>query len=970
VRTVTRRAGQVARGLAATLALAAVIAGLPVLLATTGGSPIPHHVPGWHQALAALLHHDDNLSLFLAGVRLFSWLAWAAFTVVTLAEVLAAGRGKPARRLAVLGGLQGLAGRLVTLAALTFSSPAGTMLAASAAPVAAAAVTPGTVHGPALLDAAVHAASTEHRTLVRPGECLWTIARHYLGNGDRWPELFRLNHNRIMPSGRRFTSPGHLEAGFRLLLPGSATGAHGHEAAGGRGRHDGHPATDHVFSGPHKAATPLAEPGSAASGPASGPLGQALPTASIAPAGNAAQPHAAAPHTGSPLSYAAVFAAGALTTGAVTVLGRMRARQRHARRPGRRIRLPADTAVQRAEQRLRAAGAQPPLRPLTLRAALRELAAEVIATGTPLPGIAGLCVTPGLLEVLLTSKPAGPPPAPFTVTPGRAYCWQLALPGQDTGQATARSDTGDLLPGLVTAGLASGGGHLLLDLEPLRVTSCAGPAELAGPVLASIAAELATTQLCGWYDLLLVGFSELDVIDGRATSCPGLDKALDLLDARARDLRTRCSTGPAPGEPADIRVRRIAEPDGWELTLLVSRDPPTDEQMARLLHVTAGGGIAALVAAAPGGRHATPARIQVTADPDQDGGVIALISPLNITVRPQPLTPAGYQALVSLFTAAADPADVDPQFPPYHGHTGPPWLLPDPALDGSAAEDPAGPAAGPEPARELADGEVDASGPTGVADGQRPGPASMLHVSVLGPFAVASSAGHLAGRQAELVLALALHGTVGMTMDRLCYTLGADPDHAAAGDTVRQIIARARTQAGVAGDGHTWVQYTGGRYRLHEDATCDWDSFHTLAGRGMRSGSRDDLAAALAQVHGEPFADCFLWWLEPALIETARALIVDAAEMLSGLDLAAGDPAAAAQAARTGLDADPAAEQLWRALMRAAAGAGNLAGVRSAWTRCLDAIADVAADGRPHPETVRLFRQLTSASDQQPARLR
>ena len=79
----------------------------------------------------------------------------------------------------------------------------------------------------------------------------------------------------------------------------------------------------------------------------------------------------------------------------------------------------------------------------------------------------------------------------------------------------------------------------------------------------------------------------------------------------------------------------------------------------------------------------------------------------------------------------------------------------------------------------------------------------------------------------------------------------------------------------------------------------------------------------MALVRGEPFADCYHWWIDIGLVETIRAEIVDTAELLAQLDLAAGDPRAAAQAARTGLSAETAAEQLWRALMRAEHEAGT-----------------------------------------------
>ena len=64
---------------------------------------------------------------------------------------------------------------------------------------------------------------------------------------------------------------------------------------------------------------------------------------------------------------------------------------------------------------------------------------------------------------------------------------------------------------------------------------------------------------------------------------------------------------------------------------------------------------------------------------------------------------------------------------------------------------------------------------------------------------------------------------------------------------------------------------------------------------------------------------------------------------------------------------DVAAEQLWRALMRAEHAAGNLSGVREAWSRCLDTMADIAADGEPHPETAELYQQLVSGASPQPA---
>jgi len=690
-----------------------------------------------------------------------------------------------------------------------------------------------------------------------------------------------------------------------------------------------------------------------------------------------------------------VYAAGVLTGGVLAALARMRRRQRQNRRQGRRIPLPARAAALRAEQRLRSRVPPEHLQALTLRAALRELATGIIEADASLPGIAGLHVTPELLEVLLTSPAAGPPPAPFTVAPGRqGMCWQLVLPGLAPARPEAGREAGDLLPGLVTAGLSDAGGYLLLDLESLQVTTCEGPARLVDRVLASIATELAASQLAGWYDLLLVGFRELQAVRGRAEFCATLDEALDLVAARSSE---RAHQMAAVG-PGDIRLRRAARPDGWDLTLLVSRIAPSPGEMAQLLELTCPG-IAALVAAGPGssGHVAAPASIQLAADPDRPDGIIARISPLEITVRPQPLSREDYQALVTLFAAAADPGDIGADEPPYRDYGAPSWLplatappvvaelsdppdasdlpergeVPEPRVGKANAA--AGPPADGGNDDRQAHREPCTAGQSAPEvplppAGQRS--STVLQVSVLGQFAVTGPAGPLQGAQAELVLALALNGPAGLSMSGLRTMLGEDADHPKTGDAVRQLIARTRRQAGEAPDGREWIEHTGGgQYALHEDAALDWARFHTLAEKGVRSGNGDDLRSALALVRGEPFTGCFPWWLETPLIETVRAEIVDAAETLARLELTTGDPAAAARAARTALAADRTAEQLWRALMRAEYAAGNLAGVRAAWKQCLDAIQDIAPGGEPHPDTVALYRELTSGTCPQPAGL-
>jgi DNA-binding SARP family transcriptional activator len=748
----------------------------------------------------------------------------------------------------------------------------------------------------------------------------------------------------------------------------------------------------------------------------------------------------------------AVFGAGVLVGGTLVALARMRRRQRQARRFGRRIPLPASAPVVAAEQRLRAAAsypadvddefdhvypgtgpdpeplwyddeeagpddpylprpdsaprldgaasadlaqagraadADPRLAPVTaLRAAFSQLGSGLVAAGQPIPDVTGVLVRRSGLELLLDSPSSDPPPVPFAVPGGRqGKAWQLELPRHAPDPAFRPVQAGDLLPGLLTAGLAADGGYVLIDLEYLRVTTVDGPADLSDLVLATAAAELTTSQLAGWYDLILAGFPELAPVDGRATHCDSLAEALDLLASKAVSLRRRLGRA----DRADVRRRRLADPgdEDWALTLLVSRTPPTTDQLAMLLDLASDpGGVAALVVGGteiPEG-HPAPASFRLTADPDAPGGIVGHIAPLHLDVWPQPLARDDYEALASLFATAADTDDVAPDAPPYDGSSWPPapeltGLEEPPGPDEPGPDEPGTEPLGTEPLGTEPPGQGALSAEAAVASAQepagRPDPPRAgdfdrrepgLRIGVIGTFTVNGAPAALQPAQSQLILALALNGRAGLSNAQLCYLLGPDPDHPKPSDSLRQLIVRTRRQLGRAADGREWIEHLGaGQYALHPDAQFDWADFEALSERGIAGRDVASLRQALALVRGKPFTGCYHWWLDLAFTETVRAQIVDAAELLAALELAAGDPSASARAARTGLSGDVASEQLWRALMRAEHAAGNLSGVREAWSRCLDTMADIAADGEPHPETAQLYQQLVGGGSPQPA---
>ncbi|MBO0822366.1 MAG: LysM peptidoglycan-binding domain-containing protein [Actinobacteria bacterium] len=902
------RVRSVAAGLAALATLGAITAGLPLVLYRFGGSPLPGRLPDWHE-LPRLLGSREDAGLLFAIIRDCAWLAWLLFTACVLAEIQAVIRGRQAPHLR-LGGIQGVAARLVTLAALTVSAPAMVTLPASVTQLVAldSLTSPG-------------AAQPATTVVVQPGDCLWSIAQRYLGAGDRYTEIARLNYGRDMGDGATFTNPSVIDVGWRLLLPTAAARAATPAASPSpSGQHLGHATTDPRYQRRHAAAHDQ-RGNRVASSRSSGPAGSGSGGSGAADAAAASlRPAAHSVH----VPDAAVFVTGAVAGAIVMALTRMRFRQRQRRRPGRRIGIPADPYTLATEQRLRATARGEPVQ--TLRDALAILEAGLQATGQQLPDIVGVHVTPDVLEVLLSAPAADAPPAPYEVSPGRqGMCWRLPLPA-----VSGLTGPCHLLPGLVTAG-ATDAGYLLLDLESLQVTGCDGPDELVDLVITTMATELATGQWSSWFELILVGFSELASL-GSPQNCQTLDEALSILEARCARIAQRM----AEQTPADVRKLRLTQPDNedWGLAVLVSRAEPSTEEITRLLDVAVDswGGIAALVAGdaeAADGRMA-PTVLQVAPDSEVDAGIVANVVPLQIMVRPRVLSAADYDAVATLFSAAADDSDVGPEDSPYAVYAEPP--------------------AGPSPVSQVPVSSASAHG---------------LDVKILGPLVITGAAEELQPKQAELVLALALAAPAGLSNSALCSMLGADPDHPKPSDSVRQIITRTRRRLGPASDGQERIIHVGNaQYRLHPDVSLDWSRFRELS----RSGLMEDLRAALELVRGEPFADGYFWWIDIPLIETVRAEIVDAAEKLAELELAAGAHRAAARAARAGLAAEPSAEQLWRMAMRAEHLAGNMAGVTEAWRHCLDAIEDIAPGGEPHPDTVMLYRQLT-APKPQPARM-
>ena len=213
------------RALAAALTLTGVVAGIPVLLWLTVGNPLA----AWPDLAAGDLS-DTALIGVLAAV---AYLAWAQFAVTVLLEILTAVTRVrlPDHLPLAWSGQRRLAQALVAAAFLLQPVPPSSAApdlptTVATAPVlipTAALVSVGTGQG---ADESATAPSARPPTYTiradGPGT-YWDLAERFLGDGQRWPEIWHLNDGRRQDNGAVMTSPGLLRPGWTVVLPAAAT---------------------------------------------------------------------------------------------------------------------------------------------------------------------------------------------------------------------------------------------------------------------------------------------------------------------------------------------------------------------------------------------------------------------------------------------------------------------------------------------------------------------------------------------------------------------------------------------------------------------------------------------------------------------------------------------------------------------------------------------------------------------------
>lgn len=225
---------RVLRGLAALLGLLLLVVGIPVGLYIAGGSPIPAGVD--LGAVKDSLTRPDDGTMFLQILKYVGWLAWLSFTAMVVLEVFAQltrrkpdARGVRAPRIPAFGIQQRAAAGLVGAIAVMFTAASPLLTAGAAhaeAPMPHAHVaTHQGQHKAAPQQVTPQAqAPTHHQVetktyVVQPGDSLYSIAEHLLGDGAKFKEIANLNYGVQQADGGALTESHWIQPGWKLQVP-------------------------------------------------------------------------------------------------------------------------------------------------------------------------------------------------------------------------------------------------------------------------------------------------------------------------------------------------------------------------------------------------------------------------------------------------------------------------------------------------------------------------------------------------------------------------------------------------------------------------------------------------------------------------------------------------------------------------------------------------------------------------------
>ena len=211
---------EIAEGLGALFVIAVGLLGIPLLLATIVGWPLPHHLPTTGQLHSAAGSQIPD-TFWPKALAVIAWLAWGYFVFSLLTatiDVIRSRRRGTWRRAAGRTSMAALVSAVIVLASIRGSAAAHRIT-----PMPAVTAVVDASPSPGILLSASH--STAPTYTVVPGDSLWDIAESHYGNGEQWHSIYAANVGVVQPDGRALDATNWIYPGWKLAIPNGPTPA-------------------------------------------------------------------------------------------------------------------------------------------------------------------------------------------------------------------------------------------------------------------------------------------------------------------------------------------------------------------------------------------------------------------------------------------------------------------------------------------------------------------------------------------------------------------------------------------------------------------------------------------------------------------------------------------------------------------------------------------------------------------------
>ena len=222
---------RIAGGVASLAGVTVIVAGIPALLITIAGSPVPRGWPTGDQWLA-WVEEPATMDWLRTYFVYAGWLVWVLLVMALVAETVGVATRTRLPHLPMPRVLRVVAASLIgTLAIAITGTAASAATGATHQPVTTTVGdAPSTSRNTSTVEAAGHVTllirDCAYQYKVVRGDTLSKIARHCLDDSHRWPEIYRLNKHRYWPTVSGHTTlhnPNLIFPGWVLTLPTDAT---------------------------------------------------------------------------------------------------------------------------------------------------------------------------------------------------------------------------------------------------------------------------------------------------------------------------------------------------------------------------------------------------------------------------------------------------------------------------------------------------------------------------------------------------------------------------------------------------------------------------------------------------------------------------------------------------------------------------------------------------------------------------